>query len=493
MRSAALSILIFLFSTFAFSNANAQSCDCNRAFSFVRAKVEENFAGFQDKVRGANAETYQAHTSHYDRLTTQTEDIFYCVKLIRDWVRFFNEGHVQLVYNRPDFSSYADQEIRNHFANTRSFDKWTEKKALQYLKKNELDPIEGIWENASGTYRTFIRRGENKSQDNYFMGTILKADSIYWMPGQVKVDIYKTTEGYVADYYYRDHHPERVAVNLAFQSGMIEFVGLTQWKKKVPSIDSNQGVVMDPEYFSKHNQAPKPEFSTLDDETNLLILPSFGGEYAFQIDSLIRTNMSSLTSKPNLIIDLRGNEGGTDFCYAPIIPILYTHPIFTKGVSIYASEDNIRSWEILLEDPNFSPSIKARIQELVEKMKANRNGFIEIAGETTNSDTVFQYPSKVGIIIDNRCASSAEQFLLAAKQSKKVTLFGQSTAGVVDYSNMRSVPVPCFPYTLEYATSRSNRLPYEPIDNQGIMPDVMLSHEHNWVAYVKHYLKKEDN
>ena len=69
------------------------------------------------------------------------------------------------------------------------------------------------------------------------------------------------------------------------------------------------------------------------------------------------------------------------------------------------------------------------------------------------------------------CGSTTEQFLLEAKQSKKVKLVGTTTAGVLDMSNMYSVVSPSKEFKLWYSLSKSYRIPAMTIDGKGIQPD----------------------
>jgi C-terminal processing protease CtpA/Prc len=105
----------------------------------------------------------------------------------------------------------------------------------------------------------------------------------------------------------------------------------------------------------------------------------------------------------------------------------------------------------------------------------------------------------VGIIINENNASSAEQFLLSAKNSDKVILFGsRNTAGVLEYSNADQILFPSGKYKLICPMTRSRRLPEHPIDNIGIAPDVFIPLNEtiqlydridDWVYFVKNYLE----
>ena len=88
-------------------------------------------------------------------------------------------------------------------------------------------------------------------------------------------------------------------------------------------------------------------------------------------------------------------------------------------------------------------------------------------------DSVYPYPRKVGILIHGRNASSAEQFILEAKNSEKVTLFGnEPTLGAIDLSNVYSFTSPLGWFRLGVPTTRSCRWPDIVIDGKGIAPQI---------------------
>lgn len=106
-------------------------------------------------------------------------------------------------------------------------------------------------------------------------------------------------------------------------------------------------------------------------------------------------------------------------------------------------------------------------------------------------DSVAAHPEKIIILINKNCGSTAEEFLLLAKQSRKVTLMGEHTAGVLDYANMRGADFNNMPYMLYWATSRSRRIDRgSAIDNIGIAPEKNLTLEQDWIEEAKHYAEK---
>ncbi|SUX48771.1 S41 family peptidase [Chryseobacterium indoltheticum] len=94
----------------------------------------------------------------------------------------------------------------------------------------------------------------------------------------------------------------------------------------------------------------------------------------------------------------------------------------------------------------------------------------------------------MAIIVNDKNGSTAEQFLLSAKQSRKVKLFGVTTAGVLDISNMNFAESPDGEFTLGYCISKSYRLPNMPIDGRGIMPDYFIDSsiaDSEWLSFVQ--------
>jgi hypothetical protein len=59
---------------------------------------------------------------------------------------------------------------------------------------------------------------------------------------------------------------------------------------------------------------------------------------------------------------------------------------------------------------------------------------------------------------------------------------GENTAGILDYANMREQKFKCYPYTLNYSTTRSRMIDIgKGIDNIGIPPHIYLNEEQDWV------------
>jgi C-terminal processing protease CtpA/Prc len=109
-------------------------------------------------------------------------------------------------------------------------------------------------------------------------------------------------------------------------------------------------------------------------------------------------------------------------------------------------------------------------------------------------DTIYPNPKNVGIIINEGNASTAEQFLLSASQSKKVKLFGTTTAGVLDVSNMHFVDSPCKDLQLGYGLTITMRIPEMAVDDIGIQPDFYIDKsipDYYWIDFVESILDRQ--
>ena len=164
---------------------------------------------------------------------------------------------------------------------------------------------------------------------------------------------------------------------------------------------------------------------------------------AKSISDLLESRQTDLMSHPHLIIDLRGNGGGADYSFYPLVPHIYTNPMKVAGEDFWASPENAEHLRVFLKESDFPEEYHKGMQDLIERMEAEPNTFVTGApDQTIEIEDILDHPERIGILIDEKCASSTEEFLLMAAQSKKVTLIGSNTRGSLDYSNLRNIELP---------------------------------------------------
>lgn len=462
--------ILSLYLCLLFFNGAAQDCNCYDNLGFMVSKVEKNYAGFNDKITALNNKAYKRFTDSLLKVAAREKEVIPCLALMRKWLDFFKDKHMAILVNE-DTAHYS--AIRKLFSHTPTV-KMPEQELKAYLDKGVRDSLEGIWEDESGTYRMGIMRSA-ENPGSKFTAFILRADSLYWMPGQVKATLQKTGGQYkVISYLKRDHTkvfaPPATVAKDSFSIG--EF---GTWYKVFPGKERQVA------------ESYHPYFKVLDDTTCLLAIPSALLTYKGEIDSIMNRYDSQLRQTKHLILDLRNNGGGSFLCFDKLWPFIYTNPIITKGGSVLATEDNIRHYYEITDFPNISDSMKAVFAREAKELWEHKGTLYKLwKGDTTRFDTVLPRPARISVIINEYCASSTELFLLKALQSKKVKLYGRNTFGAVDYTDVVTEKPPCALFKLRYPTARSNELPENPIDNTGIRPHVRIADDvKDWVDYVR--------
>jgi hypothetical protein len=235
-----------------------------------------------------------------------------------------------------------------------------------------------------------------------------------------------------------------------------------------------------------------PTLRFYDDGTAVLRLPEFGNSSKAPIDKLMADNRARLLSTPYLVIDVRGNGGGWTAAYDAVLPLLYTDPVFRDGMDVWASPGNIASARAMAASEKAPAAIREQARALLARMEQSPGRFVTMVEDgELRLDAVLPLPRAVAVLVDGRCASTCEQFLLDARQSRKVKVFGErSTRGLLDYGNALTTPLPSGERRMHVPTTRSRRLPAIPLDLAGIMPDVRLrKDEPDPVAFARRYLK----
>ncbi len=451
---------IFLFNIFFLPLCSlAQTCDCPKEFTHIRQFMETNYAGFKDKVSSLfDKAEYVRMTNLLEKETKKKNAGEKCLFIITRYLDFFKDEHIQVSANfgsvKPDTSFIPFKETIQLTGDK-----------ISKLKSSVT--TEGIYYFRFDTaYRIALVRDKTPLRD--YAGVIVDSKLPSWKKGMVKFEAKKVNDSLLKGVLYlRNHMPK---VEWFFLGG--NTIG-GDWQREGTEQVKNQNSGYQPVTSGK-----------LSDSTFCIKISNFNPSNARNIDSVIKASQTALETMPNLVLDLRDNGGGADFSYLPLLPYLYTNPVKTIGVDVLSTDANINGWKKILEDEDIPEQSKKSIREMIAKMEAGKGRLVNIAeDEIDSSFKVLPTPRKVVILINKGCASTTEQFLLFARQSKKVVLLGENTQGVLDYSNMRDSSFSCMPYILHYATTRSRRLDIkEGIDNTGIRPDKYLPAGSDWIA-----------
>jgi hypothetical protein len=451
-------VLAVALSTVCLSQNN---CDCNEAMTGLISTVEKSYPGFEEKSRDKVLYTNFREALLSKSMTTGESG---CEKLLKEYVSFFHDGHISVFATGSSVS--ANQGTGR--SDTVTYDP----AAFRERIRTSPDRLEGIW--SSFSYRVGISR-----HDSGYVGFIIEADTNFWKPGEIKFRLYP---GGRADFYLRDHSLSEETYRLV--DGWILCFNGSNYIREFPE----PGIPAE-ERKRRLDEAEGFYFKKLTARTALLCLSSFRQEFAGRINNLVDSNLETIESVDNLIIDIRNNGGGVYEAYSGLYPFILTDPLRGLGQEFLVTPtlmDEIEGW---FDD--------AEGKQMARQWKAK---FAGRTGEFVNPDTTDVYvdtvkpaarsPRQVILLLNRKTASSAEAFALDARQSKKVKLMGTPTYGALDYGTATFFNIGCPNYKLMLPTWRAARLPDYPIDNIGIQPDIYLDPSvTDWVKFCLDYLE----
>ena len=461
--------------------AAQNECDCPSDFAWVKETFLANDAGVSYATGEKGQNSLDLHTAAIQTAVDTIQDPVVCTQTIYRWLEWFRPGHIsiqRLQSGNPgaEGSSPDPEEIRARFADAPRVEQSMEDFIASL---DPADDYEGVWN--SGSYRIATKRMGDR-----YVGAIVAADSVYWMPGQIKLTF---VPGDSLAWYMQDHSPRP-----AGRAALLDRDHLLADWVRLDRVDARENSGSEEPLYLRAVATQLPFVERLDDETLYFRIPSFQQQQKPFIDSVILAHYTELHDTPNLILDIHSGTGGSDDAYAQLIPLLYTNPIRTQGVEYYSTELNNQRMLDFATDKDgwgWDDSFKEWARTSYDTLQKHLGEFVNLREEkysVQTFDTVYPYPARVAILIDGGNGSTDEQFLLAAKQSQKVKLFGQSTFGVLDISNMHYIPSPCGDFRLGYSLTRSYRIPHLAIDGVGIQPDYFIGDEvpkWQWVDYVR--------
>jgi Peptidase family S41 len=473
-------LLLFLF--ILAINVYGQDCECERNFEYLYNKIKNNYIGFRDKITDKNKRFFSKFTFKL-KSEAKKADSLQCYHILQQLVSYFNDSHLGIYHSNEEmlkrWIARSHKKYENIYLDSNNL--------YKYFNGKARDKIEGIWEDGNGVYRIGIVKDKNNV--GVYYGVVIRADGIFWQTGQIKFKIKrKLNKKYETIVYYpKDHAPLRPMVSVS--RDIIKFRDFGNWYRVFPVNKSDtfkRPIII---------ENSSPSFKKVNINSCLIIIPSFLLDYKKLIDSIIEVNKGVIENTKTLIIDVRNNGGGYVQSYEKLVPYIYTNPLLTEAGSILASTDIINTWKGKLLDTSLSENAILSIKESINKMEDKKGKIIKIwPSDTIKFETIYKYPENVAILANENTGSSAELFLLLARQSKKVLIFGENTHGAIDYLDVSpDFSMPCEFYSYYYATARRSYDHTGPLNNIGISPDVRVpSNIKNWVLFVDQYLESKD-
>lgn len=454
-------VFVLIFTNFLY--AQEKNCSCQEAFEKLVLKVETEYPGFEHKTKDLTTYNELKERLSIESKTAENG----CSKILKKYTDYFKDPHMWVSANE------ASDDVQKDSSHSLDINVENFKKTISSTK----DEFEGIWANESYTF------GIKKTGEKEYTGFILESKSNLWKPKDIKFKLFSNGE---FEYALLDRSLKNGNYQL-YKEGIIFFEGISvalvkQTPKPTVSEEEIQNKLKELEGFYLKKLTPK---------TSILKLPSFEYQNLQTIDDLIENNKNLLEESENLIIDLRGNPGGTTTAYEKLLPYISGKTIRHSGAEFLATQtyiNNLEAYKKTLDKDTPTEGIDKQIQTLKENLgkfvnfnASEKPQIIEVAAKS---------PKNVIVFADKGTGSSAEYFLFIAKQSKKVKIFGLPSYGALDYGNAYLVDFGCTDYQIFMPTYRALRLPDYPIDNIGIQPDMYVDKSvKDWTAFAVEYLE----
>ncbi|WP_293741192.1 S41 family peptidase [uncultured Pedobacter sp.] len=437
---------LLLINLFLSVDAVAKKCDCSQILQQSIKGIENNYALFKIKVNADNFKEYQSFNRLYLIKAQSIDQSDACQKLLNDWVAYFKDKHLWVTVDRE----VEKIDYIQHRLALKSYRKrWLDHKIAK-------DSIEGLWE-MEGYRAVIIPDLKNYGQ---FNALIVSADNDTFKPGMLKMHLIKRDGFYDMDFYRRDSTMVSSTIRFTSKYTLLDDDGLS-WRKLEPTLPTDRIPTL-----AEMNRADpyKPTLKWVDENSAIFTLPSCAPRFGPVVDSLINVHKNKLEQCRNLIVDVRGNGGGSDRTYRALLPYLLTKASVQPKVGYYLSNENVKLFRELGILKKLNPS------------DTSRRGTWATTLETPYLSAAHyaKFPVNVAILMDSKTASSGETFVLKAKTSQRVTTFGTATAGCIDGYNGNVIRLNGA--SLRYPTSiRTMNLPQEAIDPFGILPDIPIS------------------
>ena len=455
------------------SDAGAEGCreDLDR----LALKVEDNYAGYHLEVTGPARAAYRERLEglRASASAAEGEDCFF---VLRRYIDSFNDPHLFLFQStrRDSAAAPRPEEAIRHVAITEA----DARRALDD-PRGTLAPIEGIYRDRDLRVAVLsaARVAPGVAPEGGFLAIVLTPDTSTWKSGDVRA-VFSRAENGVHEVRVWERNGVTRLLRARLHGGQLLRMSPVMWGREHPVTPGDSGRM----------DARDPRRPTLVRRggTVIVTMRSHDPAYRPALDSLVAAHRSDLESADRLIVDLRGNEGGSSLTSAALLPFIASDsqlpsPLHEGDPMMLSSADQIAYATRYFAGPG-GPDASPRLQRLLGRMREHPGQLVALldSGESRPTPprvTPVVGPRRVGIIVDGGTVSAAEVLVAQAMRSTRVTVFGEPTEGALDYQSTYIVPFQSSGrrWLLGYPTITAHAdLPARGIKGKGIAPHVRL-------------------
>lgn len=482
-------ILFFLFFIVQ-TNLFGQNCNCDSTFKIVKYHIENNYAGWFDKNKQFVKQDFEQFTKTIDINSRKITIDSLCYKEIKKYVRYFNDKHLHLDYYPIVISTTSNN---NSAPLTNENNSMTETEILNYLKSaKQLDKAEGIWENE--TYKLGIVKSSKKA--NTFEGIVITSKNENWNTNEIKLYIVKKADDNYTLKFITGDKTEIVEKKTKFFKNILDAQSLILGKQ-FPKVTDNISI----DDYSLENDPSNPKLTFPKNDLAVWRFPNFYPQNEEVVQTLLNKHKEKLSITKYWIIDLRDNEGGDVRVGNMLLPFIYTKPITWSSEKMRLTEDNFNKlYNAYIKETveNLPPEKRKYYDSTFAITKTHFGEFGSIYNDVKIADTItfdkqILSPQKIVILINENTVSSGELFTILAKQSDKVQVMGQKSAGSIDYGNILKYKTNCPSIRLTLPSSRNNWLDQGiSIDRDKIQPEIYIPKNFkNWLDLSYNLMKRQ--
>lgn len=439
---------------------------CGENVDSLAHRIEVNYAGAKLEIVGERRAEYGRMLDSLRAVAAATPDdgCYPVLARLTDW---FEDPHL-FVFQ----SARIDTAEAARRAGSLRRVELDEAQARAYFERRAgtLDPIEGIW--YDGKLRVAVVP-DSTGAAGRFVAVVLTPDTAAWPAGVVRARFARRPDGsYDVELWGRNFSTRRLHGRVHKRVLLRTSPGM--WGKEYPVLTADRGL-LDP--IDPHRATLLVRGGAV-----VISIPSHDPTYRGTLDTLLATHAEALRGAERLIVDLRGNEGGSSWMTNGLLPYMATErkratPFDTGRAVMLSSPD-----QIAYARRAFGPDTSAFVRSLVERLRANPGALVPLRDPSTpepaaRRDSVVYGPRRVGVLVDRGTVSAAEVLALDALRSERTRVYGEPTAGALDYQSTSIVPITAAErrWYLGYPTIAARAsLPAGGMRGKGIAPDVRV-------------------
>jgi len=445
-------ILLFFFKLAGISYGKPNGgCSCQVILDNIINDIENKYPGFQTKTSKDTAGYIEVRKQAITNAAKVT-DREACFYVIEKYIRFFKDNHIIFTDHKA--------EPMQHISN-----------GVGSFATDNGASLSGIWKNEQNRITIKIVKQPGKDGIQVHRAYVDQSAGSALKRGNAYFDLI----GNEKEFYIRKYNSALTTFLLRgrmLKDYLIEPNGI--WIREGPETINNKSIK--PEYAINDQFL----YRAINSKVYYIGIPAFNIQPK-DFDSLVMHKIipEIIANKmDHLIIDLRNNSGGNS-SFLSLLRIIYEKPFSIPGDFVFSTQDMIE---------RYRQSSNPAYQKMLPKLIANPGRFVQKDSLKLALKDVYPYPKRVSILVNENCASSTEYFLVLARHSSKVKIYGRHTSGTQDYSELLGPEkLPCDGYTYMRPTTKSFWTDTQPIDNKGIIPDVDLSAhpDFEWVDILK--------